>query len=268
MLTTIALGAGVQSTTMALMAMHGEIEPTPDCAIFADTQDEPAAVYRHLDWLSAVLPWNVHRVSQGRLSEDALAGQNGRRWSSIPFRVAGSGRAPSMLRRNCTRDYKIRPIMSKLRELLGLRRVTKRYGVLVEEWIGISRDEALRAKPSRLPWIRSRFPLLELGMTREDCLDWLDSHRYPRPPKSACVFCPFHSDDFWLEMKSERPDEWEDAVRFDRQIREKPLRGVREAPFLHRSLKPLDGVDFERVLDSAQTTIDDFLNECEGRCGV
>lgn len=48
MLRVLSLGAGVQSTTLALMAAHGEIEP-PDCAIFADTQWEPAEVYAHLN---------------------------------------------------------------------------------------------------------------------------------------------------------------------------------------------------------------------------
>ena len=47
----ISLGAGVQSSTMALMAKHGEIKPMPDCAIFADTQAEPKKVYDWLDWL-------------------------------------------------------------------------------------------------------------------------------------------------------------------------------------------------------------------------
>lgn len=47
-LRVISLGAGVQSTTMALMAAAGEIGPMPDCAIFADTGWEPAAVYEHL----------------------------------------------------------------------------------------------------------------------------------------------------------------------------------------------------------------------------
>ena len=44
LLHVISLGAGVQSTTMALMAAHGEITPMPDCAIFADTQAEPKVV--------------------------------------------------------------------------------------------------------------------------------------------------------------------------------------------------------------------------------
>jgi hypothetical protein len=50
-LRVISLGAGVQSTTMALMAAHGELTPTPDFAVFADTGNEPAAVYEHLKWL-------------------------------------------------------------------------------------------------------------------------------------------------------------------------------------------------------------------------
>lgn len=40
--------AGVQSTTLALMAAHGEIGPMPDCAIFADTAWEPGAIHEHL----------------------------------------------------------------------------------------------------------------------------------------------------------------------------------------------------------------------------
>jgi hypothetical protein len=46
----ISLGAGVQSSVMALMAARGEIGPMPDCAVFADTQWEPAGVYEHLGW--------------------------------------------------------------------------------------------------------------------------------------------------------------------------------------------------------------------------
>jgi hypothetical protein len=34
-LCVLSLGAGIQSTTLALMAAQGEIDPMPDCAIFA-----------------------------------------------------------------------------------------------------------------------------------------------------------------------------------------------------------------------------------------
>lgn len=68
MLRVLSLGAGVQSTTMALMAAHGEIGPMPDCAIFSDTGWEPKAVYDHLEWLEQQLPFPVHRVERGNIS--------------------------------------------------------------------------------------------------------------------------------------------------------------------------------------------------------
>ena len=58
----ISLGAGVQSSTMALMAAHGEITPMPDAAIFADTGAEPQEVYDWLEWLVLQLPFPVHTV--------------------------------------------------------------------------------------------------------------------------------------------------------------------------------------------------------------
>ena len=69
----ISLGAGVQSTTMVLMAAHGELTPMPRAAIFADTGAEPRAVYEHLDWLRSpnVLPFPVHVVQFGNLRADS-----------------------------------------------------------------------------------------------------------------------------------------------------------------------------------------------------
>src|SRR5262245_44650896 len=60
----ISLGAGVQSTTMALMASQGAISPMPECAIFADTGEEPKRVYEHLSWLMerGRLPFPVYIV--------------------------------------------------------------------------------------------------------------------------------------------------------------------------------------------------------------
>jgi hypothetical protein len=79
MLRVLSLGAGVQSTTMALMAAHGEFDVLPDCAIFADTQSEPKAVYDHLKWLMSdnVLPFPVHIVTRGNLGEQVLANVRG-----------------------------------------------------------------------------------------------------------------------------------------------------------------------------------------------
>ena len=64
----LSLGAGVQSTTLALMAARGDLSPgfpQPLAAVFADTGWEPATVYRHLHWLigaiGARLPIHIVR---------------------------------------------------------------------------------------------------------------------------------------------------------------------------------------------------------------
>ena len=57
------------------MADKGEITPMPDCAIFADTMDEPDEVYDHLDWLVKQLQFPVHIVSEGSLKDSIISGQ-------------------------------------------------------------------------------------------------------------------------------------------------------------------------------------------------
>src|SRR5690606_3623733 len=83
-LRVLSLGAGVQSTALALMAAHGEFEHAPDCAIFADTGWEPRDVYEHLDRLERELPFPMYRVSAGNIRKDALASKNGKRFATMP----------------------------------------------------------------------------------------------------------------------------------------------------------------------------------------
>ena len=75
MIRVLSLGAGVQSTTLALMASHGEFPDRVDAAIFADTQWEPAAVYAHLAWLTPRLAFPVHVVTVGSLRANQLTKQ-------------------------------------------------------------------------------------------------------------------------------------------------------------------------------------------------
>lgn len=256
----ISLGAGVQSTTMALLAAHGEITPMPDCAIFADTGWEPKAVYEHLAWLmsSNVLPFPVHVVTAGDIRADAIAKVNttGQRFASIPWFLRMPNGDDAMGRRQCTKEYKLRPVQRKVVELIGGR---PKGGATV--WIGISTDESFRVKPSRVQYIVNRHPLIEARMNRNDCLRWIERNGYPTPPKSSCIGCPFHSDDEWRALSA---DEFQDAIEVDAAIRKQP--GIRGAQFMHRSLKPLAEVDLSTAEDRGQMNL--FLNECEGMCGI
>lgn len=268
----ISLGAGVQSSTMALMAAHGEITPMPDCAIFADTGWEPKAVYTWLDWLEKELPFPTHRVGTGMLRHDQITarmrkGEDGAKqhYAALPyFTLADGATKRGMVKRQCTSKYKIQPIETFIkRDLLGWkpRQRSPKYPV-VSQWRGISADEAQRMKPSRERWMTVRYPLaMEHGMSRSDCLAWMRKNEYEKPPRSACIGCPFHSDHEWLDMRDNRREEWEDAVDFDKQIR--TAGGMRGKTYLHSSCKPLGEVEFK-----ADKQNDMFGNECEGMCGV
>ena len=260
-LTVISLGAGVQSTCMAMMAAHGEILPMPDCAIFADTGDEPAAVYEHLKWLMSgnVLPFPVRIVSAGRLSSALRAGDDHAR---VPFYLPGSG--PT--RRQCTSNFKIAPIRRETRVALGKGPRSHVAVGSVEQWIGISTDEAIRKKPSGVEFIVNRHPLIEKWMSREDCKSWLRGHGYDVPPKSSCVFCPYQRNAAWRNHR-ERPAQWATIVAMDDWLAEpSQVARFRGRLFVHSSCRPI------READLGESDLPlfggDFAHECEGMCGV
>lgn len=253
-ITVLSLGAGVQSTTLLLMAERGDIE-RPIEAIFADTGWEPPNVYRHLDWLQTQTSIPIVRVYGGDLRADALAGKP-EAW--MPLYTQGKDGKGGILRRQCTKNYKLVPIRRRVRAL------TKETGARhVNQQIGISLDEAVeRMNPSGVQYITNVWPLVDKRMTRWDCMLWLTRNGYPIPGKSSCIGCTYRTD--WREMKKDRPDEWRDAVDFDESIRAN-LTKKGERVFLHRALIPLAQVDLRNEEDKGQMS---FLDECLGMCGV
>lgn len=247
----------------------------PDFAVFADTQAEPQSVYDWLDWLETQLPYPVYRVTKGNLTSDSLKvhqrkdGSGERVNNLIPaFGILPNGEKTAAIGRKCTNDYKILPILNKIKYLCGVTRGQKE--VTVTQWIGISWDELQRMKDARFPWTIHRFPLIELRMTRRQCLEWMQSNGYPEPPRSACVYCPFHSDTEWRRLRNDEPLEFIKAIHFDKQLRTAHAnhnKRMKMEVYLHNSCKPLDEVDFDSDEDKGQQ-VWDFQAECEGMCGV
>ncbi len=312
----LSLGAGVQSTAVAILAARGDL-PALDAAIFSDTGWEPAVVYEHLARLDrevlrpAGIP--LRRVSAGNIRDDALDPEH--RFASMPLYVrspcplcsgsgavqdyrvvhpddpdvadpwllriaralhlkpresrsytgscpccGGSGWTSGMARRQCTSEYKLKPITREVRRLLGAPprpdgipgRVPR--GRWAEQWVGISSDESHRAMSTiSVSYTRPRWPLLELGLSRSDCDAINAAAGFPGTPKSACVGCPFHANRQWREMRDERPAEWEDACSFDDAIRAGSARAnaqgheLRGQAFLHRSRTPLRDAPIDHV---------------------
>jgi hypothetical protein len=179
-----------------------------------------------------------------------------------------------MLRRQCTSDYKIKPVVQKIRELLGLEKNEKRKkGTKVDLLMGISRDEVSRMKRNPLKYINNVYPLVEMEMRRSDCLTWMEEHRYPKPPRSACTFCPFHSTAEWRELKNNK-EEWAEVVAMDKAIRSQERfkeknagsDSLKDELYLHRKCIPIDEINFDEE-DKQADFFYGMENECEGMCG-
>jgi hypothetical protein len=280
------LGAGVQSTTLYLMSIEGSA-PKFDVAIFADTGEEPQAVYRHLEWLQSLQGPPILVRSAGRLGDDLKSGKRPEgasqksRFVSIPAFTIIEGGTRGITRRQCSTEYKIWVIERTIRrDVLGLpkgRRVPR--GITVHQYFGISLDE--RSRASRI-WERfhvtgeskfiPHFPLIDRMMTRANCLDWLSSRVPHEVPRSACVFCPFHTDAEWQRLKDRGGPDWARAVEIDSLLRTEGARlnrDMRQTMYLHGSCKPLTEVDFRPRINVKELQLGfGFDVECEGVCGV
>lgn len=264
-LRVLSLGAGVQSTTLALAASRGDVGPMPDVAIFADTMWEPRKVRQHLEWLKGQLRFPVIEVSAGDIRQSILGRRNttGGRYAAIPWFIRNPDGSAGMGRRQCTKEYKLAPIAKEVRRWLGVGPRGRIAPGSVEVWVGISTDEVERMKPSRVQYMVNRWPLIEADMSRRNCDRWL-SDRQVSAPKSSCLGCPFHTNAMWRDLRDNSPDEWADTVEMDRQLRLGDARGVRGEEFMHPSLLPLD----QAPIDEADTPQLGFNLECEGMCGV
>ena len=249
----LSLGAGVQSSALLLMSAHGLL-PKLDYAAFADTGWERPETYAALDRLEneVAKPAGIEivRLRAGDIRRDALDPNS--RFSTMPMFIRNPDGSKGLLRRQCTSTYKIKILLAEARRRLGaevfddgrIGRVKRTQSLSM--WVGISSDEFHRAKDSGVKYAVNTFPLLELGLTRADTQAYLDQHGFAAVSKSACVGCPYTSNAGWRNLRDNQPQQWNEAVEFDRAIRAgnaranangRPLLG--EA-FLHPSLRPLD----------------------------
>ena len=262
----LSLGAGVQSTALYLMRNF-------DYAIFSDTGEEPEEVYRHLEHLKTLNRTPIIITSAGKLGDDLIVPREKSQFASIPAFVK-NGEKIGLTRRQCTAQYKIRPIERCIRrQVLGLaprKRIPR--DVRIHQYFGISTDEASRAIRAAKrfeghKWIVPHWPLIEMGWDRRKAKEYAESVLGYPPPRSACVFCPFHTNQEWARIKRDDPSGWARAVEIDGGLR-KP-----DAPvgkrfvgqlYLHRTCVPLDMVDLSppSMLDPMTT------GECQGMCGL
>lgn len=258
----ISLGAGVQSSTMALMAAKGEITPMPIAAIFADTQNESRATYAFIEWIESQLPFPVVHVSKGDLWQHVITPYINRKGEencrTVPAFVKNPDGTQGLMKTNCSTEFKKQEVHKAITIQMKLHGVKNAV-----QWIGISTDEISRVKDSKRSTIENRYPLIDKRMSRGDCIEWLKRNNLPIPPRSACIFCPLRDNNQWREMDR---DEFKQAIRFEAAYQAAHGYLGESVPFLHRQMVPLNQVDFSTEEERGQLNM--FNNECEGMCGV
>jgi len=270
------LGGGIQSSAIYKLIVSGDLPPI-DFAVFADTQDEPAWVYRQLDWLRDQDGPPIVQVTRGCLGDDLIASENvaGQRFASIPAFVGGgvAGSSPGMTRRQCTREYKIEIIEKWIRfEALGLVKFARiPPGVVITQLFGFSTDEPQRAVRMGIQFANRNasweceFPLLHanIRMSRLECQDYIESCSGFTWRSSRCVYCPYQSNRLWREIKTYDIEGFERACVVDENMRREDAvcsRGLTYPLYVHRAAKPLRDCN----LDAQQGEL--FDGECQDGC--
>lgn len=254
-------GGGTQSTALLLMSLEGVFAKV-DYAVFSKIGDsEPKFVndyvYKVKEFVKDRYNFDLTILETSDLQKDIL-NANGNRVASLPYYTL-NGTEKGMLMRQCTYEYKIVPINKWIKEKCNVQRGDKE---VVCRWFGISFDEMQRMKTSTDKYAINYYPMVDARIRRAEAIDYINK-RFPElkePPRSSCVFCPFHSDGYWRQLKQKHPTEFQRAVEFDKQVRKSNPK-LRSELYLHKSCKPLDEIDFDSQAD--------FFEGCdEGYCGM
>lgn len=263
-LRSVSYGAGVQSTALLVLAARRVIDFP--LFIFANTGEDS----EHPDTLDYFVhvarPYAKHHgielveVRADRTLWTAAMGRDGRSSMPLPFR----GEKGNPLSRACTVSWKIRPIGAELRR----RGASKDEPAIMA--LGISTDEIQRAKlpgevNPQMPTQIRVYPLIDLGMNRNDCETLIRDEGLPIPAPSACYFCPFHTRNEWQHLRATRPDLFDRAceleVQYKARAREYGQRDVWITDAGARSHRLLSEV----IHDQGQFPFEPG-EECEGVC--
>jgi hypothetical protein len=243
----ISWGGGLQSTTMAIMSALGDL-PKVDAVIHADPGNEWSLNYRTIEWY---LKW---------LNEQGVHAESVKSKPSILDAIEKCDvylplwtETGAPMRRQCTNHHKLIPLKRRLREIAGYHATNPPHPKPgeFEAWIGFTLDEQERRALSRTKYMVSRWPLIELGMTRDDCTKYLQEHKLPIPPKSACVICPYRRAKDWIAIRDQTPEEFQQAINIDNGIRlAKPNKYIKtDKIYLYQGLVPLEDADLDKIAE-------------------
>lgn len=215
----VSYGGGKQSTALLVLAARGEIRfdtflfanvgpkaENPETLAYFHEHALPYAAKHGLELTE--LRWVTRKGEVRDLYDDIMRFEKD---IPIPVRL-GSG---AFANRKCTVRYKIEVVA----------REVKRRGATVENpavvAVGFSTDEVERANPGvakQQPWTFKVHPLLDLGLSRDDCVRIVLDEGLPEPPKSSCYFCPYQGKAQWRERQRTDPALFAKAEHVERVL--------------------------------------------------
>ncbi len=241
-LKAFSFGGGVQSTAALVLAAQGRIDYRTFlfCNVGEDSENPETLAYVHEVAMPFAHRMGLNLIELQKVRRDGSVDTIYRRLTrpgsrSIGIPVHLSNGAPG--RRACTVDFKILVVDHWLKREWQ----AHRYGVLVG--LGISLDEFTRMRtntdPETMGWKRLDYPLIDLRLDRVACIRLIEQAGLPVPPKSACWFCPYHSQRVWQEMRAKQPALFERAVALEQLINERRAASGKDPVYLSRQCKPL-----------------------------
>ena len=177
--------------------------------VTANTKNEHDNTYHYLEYYKNILQEN--NISFYLLDPSKYASSS---WSGglIEFYKSKNAVGSKAFPKTCTDHLKIRPIYKFLEYYIHKIYETKSYGRKsafyefqkdhgkVRVLLGIAKGEEKRASQngdSPFQWfnecIEKVYPLIELGLNRQNCQDYISKCGYKIPFPSNCILCPFMS---------------------------------------------------------------------------
>ena len=204
----ISYGGGVQSTALVVLAMQRKWQI--DEIIHVDLLDaESPATRAYVAYFAGWLQDTYNRnltIIQRDLYNDMLSNPQ---FTPVPWHGKNH---TFMLRRQCTRQYKVEPVRRYVKEKYPRERIQMILGISVDEWH--------RMRTSGVKYITNVYPLVDERLTRNDCRSIIEQSRLQIPPKSSCWFCPYRSARSQLELIKQYPTLREMAATLEARINE------------------------------------------------
>lgn len=223
-------GGGRQTVALLVLVKRGVL-PKPDRIIIADTGRENPSTWEYRDEIAEPLARSMGltiEIAPRSLAYVDLYSHQGT--ILIPVYTA-TGKMTAF----CSTEWKQRVVDRYIRQGGGPSASERTH------WIGFALDERKRVKGHD----GRRYPLLELGLTKQDCIQVIEDAGLPLPPPSACWMCPNKSNEEWRYLRDNYPAVFVQACDLDDEVRENDLFNGGTGVWLHHSRVPLRDADLE-----------------------